>query len=54
MQLGCAPGSTFTSHQHGTWLAWHPDGHICYYLRPMVWVCVCVQPLAGLLLVLVL
>ena len=37
-------------HHHGTWLPWHPDGHICDYLRPIVWVSICVQPLTGLTL----
>ena len=34
----------FNLHHHGTSFTWHPDGDICYDLRPIVWVSVSVQP----------
>ena len=50
MQLGCAPGSTLNLHHHGTSFTWHSDGHVCDDLRPIVWICVSIQPLQGLTL----
>ena len=50
IQLGCAPGSTLTSIIMVPAFTWHPDCDVCYDLRPIVWVSVCVQHIHGLTL----
>ena len=47
---GLRPWINFNLHHHGTSFTWHPDGYICYDLRPSVWVSVSIQPLCGLTL----
>ena len=44
------PRINFNLHHHGTSFTWHSDGHICDDLRPIVWICVSIQPLRGLTL----
>ena len=44
------PRINFNLHHHGTSFAWHSDGHVCDDLRPIVWICVSIQPLRGLTL----
>ena len=44
------PRINFNLHHHGTSFTWHPDGHVCDDLRPIVWICVSIQPLRGLIL----
>ena len=47
---GLRPRINFNLHHHGTSFTWHSDGHICDDLRPIVWICVSIQPLRGLTL----